>query len=63
MLHGDMVALPRTLASFRISNTQWSVRLVKEQAAQAVAFHEALRARDPSLLSARTCAWATPWHG
>ena len=52
MLHGDMVALPRTLASFRISNTQWSVRLVKEQAAQAIAFHEALRARDPALLSA-----------
>lgn len=52
MLHGDMVALPRTLASFRISNTQWSVRLVKEQAEQAVAFHQALRVRDPSLLSA-----------
>lgn len=52
MLHGDMVALPRTLASFRISQTQWSVRLVKEQAAQAIAFHEALRRRDPSLLSA-----------
>lgn len=51
MLHGDMVALPRTLASFRISNTQWSVRLVKQQAEQAIAFHEALRARDPSLLS------------
>jgi glycosyltransferase involved in cell wall biosynthesis len=52
LLHGDMVALPHTLASFRVSNAQWSVRLVKEQAAQAVAFHEALRARDPSLLSA-----------
>ena len=52
MLQGDMVALPRTLASFRISNTQWSVRLVKQQAQQAIAFHEALRARDPSLLSA-----------
>lgn len=52
MLQGDIVALPRTLASFRISNTQWSVRLVREQSAQAIAFHEALRARDPSLLSA-----------
>ncbi len=52
MLHGDMVALPRTLASFRISSTQWSVRLVKEQAAQAVAFHKALRASDEALLSA-----------
>lgn len=52
MLHGDIVALPRTLASFRISKTQWSVRLVDEQASQAIAFHEALRARDPTLLSA-----------
>jgi Glycosyltransferases, probably involved in cell wall biogenesis len=52
MLHGDMVALPHTLASFRISATQWSVRLMKEQAAQAVAFHEHLRRTVPGLLSA-----------
>lgn len=52
MLHGDMVALHKTLASFRISNTQWSVRLVKAQASQAVAFHNALRASDAALLSA-----------
>lgn len=42
MLHGDMVALPKVLASFRISAGQWSVRLVKEQARQARAFHAAL---------------------
>lgn len=52
MLHGDMVALPRTLASFRISASQWSVRLAQEQANQACAFHRDLRRRDPGLLSA-----------
>ena len=53
MLHGDVVALPRSLASFRISATQWSVALVKEQASQAHGMHRALRASDPTLLSAR----------
>lgn len=50
MMTGPMVALDRTLASFRISATQWSVRLVNEQARQAVAFHESLRRRHPGLL-------------
>jgi glycosyltransferase involved in cell wall biosynthesis len=53
MLQGSMVALERTLASFRISATQWSVRLVREQASQASGYHRALRARHPGLLSAR----------
>ena len=52
MLHGDMVALREPLASFRINAGQWSVRLTKQQASQAIAFHKALRKRDPSLLSA-----------
>jgi glycosyltransferase involved in cell wall biosynthesis len=51
MMHGDMVAIPSSLASFRISAGQWSVRLMKEQAMQAVAFHEDLHARVPGLLS------------
>jgi glycosyltransferase involved in cell wall biosynthesis len=51
MLHGDMVALPQILASFRISAGQWSVRLVKEQARQACSFHEALRSEHKNLLS------------
>lgn len=51
LLHGDMVALPKVLASFRISSGQWSVRLVRQQAEQAMAFHAALRATDKSLLS------------
>jgi glycosyltransferase involved in cell wall biosynthesis len=51
MLRGDIVALDRTLASFRISATQWSVRLVHEQARQAAGYHKALRERHPGLLS------------
>lgn len=51
LLHGDMVALPKVLASFRISSGQWSVRLVRQQAMQAIAFHAALRADDQDLLS------------
>lgn len=53
MLHGDVVALPRSLARFRISATQWSVTLAKQQATQAQRFHRALRASHPSLLSQR----------
>lgn len=52
LLHGDLVAVPRSLASFRISASQWSVRLVREQAAQAQAFHRHLAATVPGLLSA-----------
>lgn len=51
LLHGDMVALPKVLASFRISSSQWSVRLARQQAEQALAFHAALRANDKALLS------------
>lgn len=67
LLHGDFVALPRTLASFRISATQWSVRLTNQQAEQAQGFHRALRARMPDLLSARDVtvgnarAWLMAW--
>lgn len=51
LLHGDMVALPKVLASFRISSGQWSVRLVRQQAEQAMAFHADLRANNKGLLS------------
>lgn len=67
LLHGDMVALPRTLASFRISASQWSVRLARQQAEQAQGFHRHLAASVPGLLSdadvragnarARVMAW------
>ncbi len=51
MIHGDVVALSRVLAAFRISAGQWSVRLAREQAAQVRAFHAALRAEHGDLLS------------
>lgn len=50
-LHGDVVAIPHPLASFRINAGQWSVRLARQQASQAAAFHESLRAAEPGLLS------------
>lgn len=49
--HGDFVALRETLASFRISASQWSVRLARQQSDQAIAFHNQLRKDDPALLS------------
>ncbi len=51
LLRGDLVALDRSLAAFRISDQQWSVELAGQQAAQVIGFHEALAARAPGLLS------------
>ncbi len=48
---GDAVALPGTLASFRISAGQWSVALARQQAAQAQGFHRALQVKQPASLS------------
>lgn len=39
--HGDLLAVPGTLASFRLSDTQWSVALAASQARQAAAVHRA----------------------
>lgn len=50
LLLGDAVGLDMTLASFRISGTQWSVRLARQQARQAIAFHRTLAVRNPGLL-------------
>ena len=51
MMQGGMVAINAVLASFRISATQWSVRLVQQQSSQAIAFHEDFYASYPGLLS------------
>ena len=51
LLRGDLYAVDRPLAAFRISVGQWSVDLADQQAAQVVAFHDALAAREPGLLS------------
>ena len=51
MLGGDVFAIRRPLASFRISAGQWSVRLMRSQSDQAIAFHRELRERNPGLIS------------
>lgn len=48
---GDLVAVPQTLASFRISASQWSVRLAKAQAEQAAGLHRAILAAHPQAVS------------
>lgn len=68
MIHGDMVALPMVLASFRVSASQWSVRLMRQQSEQAIAFHESFAREHPGLATpaqimrgnfkARMMAWA-----
>lgn len=51
--HGTLVALPRALAAFRLSETQWSVDLVRQQARQTVSFSERVARESPGLLSMR----------
>ena len=48
---GDMWAIPRPLAAFRVSSTQWSVALARAQASQTVELFRGLRASDPALVS------------
>lgn len=45
---GDFYAVAESLATFRVSASQWSVRLVREQAAQAIKFHRSLLTLSPS---------------
>ena len=54
--HGDFVGVREPLAKFRVNGAQWSVRLAKEQAAQAIAFHNRLNTRRPGLLSSADVA-------
>ena len=51
MLGGDVFAIRRSQACFRISAGQWSVRLMRYQSDQAIAFHRELRRRNPGLIS------------
>jgi hypothetical protein len=52
LLEGDFVAVPESLASFRVSDSQWSVRLARSQAEQAAGFHERLHREHPEVISA-----------
>ena len=53
LLRGNLVAVPRALASFRVSQSQWSVQLVRAQAEQAIGFSRELAAAHPGLLGPR----------
>lgn len=51
-LQGSAYALRRSLAGFRVSAGQWSVKLSREQAKHAIRFHHTVAAENPGLLSA-----------
>ena len=53
LLRGDLATTPGPLAAFRVSATQWSVELVREQAGSAAEMHRQIRELAPSVISAR----------
>lgn len=57
LLHGDLVATPGPLAAFRLSSTQLSVVLAREQARSAAEMHRQLAALSPGLLSRGDVGW------
>jgi glycosyltransferase involved in cell wall biosynthesis len=56
LLAGDLAAEPGSLAGFRVSASQWSVTLLRQQSAQAAGFHRWLRQNHPELLSRQDVA-------
>ncbi|PFG17736.1 glycosyl transferase family 2 [Propionicimonas paludicola] len=54
--HGDLWASADVLASFRLTGSQWSARLIGQQAGQAIAFHHRERAANPGRISAADVA-------
>ncbi len=53
LAQGSMVALRRSLAAFRVSASQWSVRLMRSQAQEAAAFHRQAQSLAPAAISDR----------
>jgi glycosyltransferase involved in cell wall biosynthesis len=51
LFEGDLVVVARSLAGFRISDSQWSVRLAKSQSEQAAAFHRWVYDEHPGVIS------------
>lgn len=51
LVQGDMVALRQSLASFRVSASQWSVRLMRQQASEAAEFHRIARGLAPEVIT------------
>ena len=51
LLHGEFLGIDKALAAFRLSSSQWSVHLAREQSNQVVGFHHSLAEDAPGLLS------------
>jgi hypothetical protein len=51
LLRGDFVGIGTSLAAFRLSSSQWSVHLAREQSHQVIGFHHRLADDTPGLLS------------
>jgi len=51
LLHGDFLGIDQPLAAFRLSSSQWSVHLAREQSGQVIGFHHRLAQDEPGLLS------------
>jgi glycosyltransferase involved in cell wall biosynthesis len=56
LLSGDFFGIDKALAAFRLSSSQWSVHLAREQSSQVIGFHHQLAREAPGLLS-RTELW------
>jgi len=51
LLRGDFLGIDTPLAAFRLSSSQWSVHLAREQSRQVIGFHHRLADDVPGLLS------------
>ena len=51
LLDGDFFGMDTALAAFRLSSSQWSVDLAREQSGQVIGFHHQLADEVPGLLS------------
>ncbi|MHB1472277.1 MAG: glycosyltransferase family 2 protein [Dermatophilaceae bacterium] len=51
LLTGDFLGIDKALAAFRLSSSQWSVHLAREQSGQVIGFHHQLADEAPGMLS------------
>jgi glycosyltransferase involved in cell wall biosynthesis len=51
LLRGDFLGIDESLAAFRLSSSQWSVHLAREQSRQVIGFHHRVAADASGLLS------------
>ena len=51
LLGGDFLGIDISLAAFRLSSSQWSVHLAREQSSQVIGFHHQLAQDTSGLLS------------